>query len=334
MALAEIGLRRPETAPESGANHAVVSAVAELFWGVRLLQRDWESVPEHLSIDATRARRLATRIREFWADGLGCFTELFVLAGRGGHLDDETLDPFFDDLTSLCRAPLERRMLTTEDAADRSRTIARLNELHDDSRTRSAYHRLLESVWEMQEPAWRSGGRAAVRHEAAAWQAQVKRGVPLPTAAFASSCGDVAGMAGEAAAQGRLLAAPTFFGTGFCIVDAGPRTILSSPGERGADGSQRVRAAARAAAARYKALADPSRMAILALCQEQPLTIGEVAKRLDLSQPTVSAHFTALRGAGLVREVDGTRPVRYRLDSGRLDGILGEVRSLVLNEAL
>lgn len=42
------------------------------------------------------------------------------------------------------------------------------------------------------------------------------------------------------------------------------------------------------------ALAEPNRMAIVELLRDGPLTVGEIAKRLELSQPHASKHLKVL----------------------------------------
>lgn len=49
-----------------------------------------------------------------------------------------------------------------------------------------------------------------------------------------------------------------------------------------------------------KALADPTRLRILRYLRQQPLTMGDLTKRLRLRMPTVIHHLSALRLAGLV----------------------------------
>ena len=49
-----------------------------------------------------------------------------------------------------------------------------------------------------------------------------------------------------------------------------------------------------------RALAEPSRLAILLLLERRPRTVGEVVLRSALSQPTVSRHLQTLAAAGLV----------------------------------
>jgi DNA-binding HxlR family transcriptional regulator len=49
-----------------------------------------------------------------------------------------------------------------------------------------------------------------------------------------------------------------------------------------------------------KALADESRLSLLRLLNEGEHTVGELARRVDLGEPTVSHHLARLRTAGLV----------------------------------
>ena len=51
-----------------------------------------------------------------------------------------------------------------------------------------------------------------------------------------------------------------------------------------------------------RALSDPSRRRILALVRDQPVSVGEIARQLDVSQQIVSHHLKVLRGSGLVSE--------------------------------
>jgi len=53
-------------------------------------------------------------------------------------------------------------------------------------------------------------------------------------------------------------------------------------------------------ASRFRALADPTRLLLLAVLLEDELTVGEVAEVVESLQPGVSRHLAALRDAGLV----------------------------------
>lgn len=52
--------------------------------------------------------------------------------------------------------------------------------------------------------------------------------------------------------------------------------------------------------AMLKALADESRLALIRLVNEQEYTVGELAQKVELTEPTVSHHLAKLREAGLV----------------------------------
>ena len=73
----------------------------------------------------------------------------------------------------------------------------------------------------------------------------------------------------------------------------------------------------------FAALADPTRLSLLAALAGGEATVGELAKPFQLSQQAVSKHLKVLEGAGLVsrRKVAQSRPCRLELD--RLDSALG-----------
>jgi ArsR family transcriptional regulator len=67
-------------------------------------------------------------------------------------------------------------------------------------------------------------------------------------------------------------------------------------------------------AARFKALADPTRVAILSmLSAEREVCVCVLTAELDLSQPTISHHLRILREAGLVEATRRGTWAFYRL---------------------
>lgn len=65
--------------------------------------------------------------------------------------------------------------------------------------------------------------------------------------------------------------------------------------------------------ATLRTLAEPSRVALLDLLREGEQSVGELVKRLGLSQPAVSKHLRVLKEAGLVEaRVDAQRRL-YRV---------------------
>ena len=67
------------------------------------------------------------------------------------------------------------------------------------------------------------------------------------------------------------------------------------------------------AASPFEIIAEPNRRAILSLLVSSEQSVGEIERRLGMSQPTVSKHLRVLREAGFVEAtVDAQRRV-YRL---------------------
>lgn len=68
----------------------------------------------------------------------------------------------------------------------------------------------------------------------------------------------------------------------------------------------------------FDLVAEPNRRAILRLLVASDQSVGEIERRLDMPQPTVSKHLRILREAGVVEAtVDAQRRV-YRLKAERL----------------
>jgi DNA-binding transcriptional ArsR family regulator len=70
----------------------------------------------------------------------------------------------------------------------------------------------------------------------------------------------------------------------------------------------------RAQDAVFRALADPSRRAIFERLTRGESSVKDLTARFDISQPAVSQHLAALRGAGLVAERREGRLVYYRVE--------------------
>lgn len=64
----------------------------------------------------------------------------------------------------------------------------------------------------------------------------------------------------------------------------------------------------------FRALADPSRRAILERLTRGEAAVKDLTARFDISQPAVSQHLATLRKAGLVSERRDGRLVYYRVD--------------------
>jgi ArsR family transcriptional regulator len=78
---------------------------------------------------------------------------------------------------------------------------------------------------------------------------------------------------------------------------------------------------ARATAALFKALADPTRVRIVSLIarSDEPVCVCELTPALSVSQPTVSHHLKKLVQAGLLRREQRGVWAYYRLDREGLE---------------
>ena len=73
----------------------------------------------------------------------------------------------------------------------------------------------------------------------------------------------------------------------------------------------------------FKALADPTRRAILDKLAAGSLNASALREGMAISQPAMSQHLAVLRGAGLVREERQGRFVNYEVDPQGLALIAG-----------
>src|SRR5580692_8431831 len=71
----------------------------------------------------------------------------------------------------------------------------------------------------------------------------------------------------------------------------------------------------------FKALADPTRRAILANLKHGGLPAGEIARRFSISRPAISKHLRLLRGARLVMETRSGRNRLYQLSPKPLKSV-------------
>jgi DNA-binding transcriptional ArsR family regulator len=116
-----------------------------------------------------------------------------------------------------------------------------------------------------------------------------------------------------------------FAPSGFAAVDDDGSLLAFDPDRLQMKAPDRIpRALAKAsgdAALIFRALGDATRYSIAGLIAREPLTSAELARRLDISKPTMAHHLRALRAAGLVgEEIQGTRIV-LTLDRPVLEGV-------------
>jgi DNA-binding transcriptional ArsR family regulator len=62
----------------------------------------------------------------------------------------------------------------------------------------------------------------------------------------------------------------------------------------------------------FRALADPTRRAIVMLLADQDLRVGEIAERFEMTRPAVAKHLAVLKSADVIRV---SRAGRERINS-------------------
>jgi len=68
-----------------------------------------------------------------------------------------------------------------------------------------------------------------------------------------------------------------------------------------------------------KALAHPTRRKVLAMLKKRPMTSGDIAAAFDVAWPTMSAHLSTLKAAGLVAAEREGASIRYRLNASVME---------------
>ena len=72
----------------------------------------------------------------------------------------------------------------------------------------------------------------------------------------------------------------------------------------------------------FKALADPTRRAILELLRKEDLSAGRIAEAFELSKPAISHHLKLLTQAGLVQSQRRGKSIIYSLDTTALHDMM------------
>jgi ArsR family transcriptional regulator len=81
-----------------------------------------------------------------------------------------------------------------------------------------------------------------------------------------------------------------------------------------------------------RAAADPTRLRILLLLEEEELSVAELQEILTLGQSTISSHLAQLKQAGLVEDRKAGKSSLYRLVPGGGDGVLTAMLALAEKE--
>jgi DNA-binding transcriptional ArsR family regulator len=194
---------------------------------------------------------------------------------------------------------------------EREALRVRLEKLAQDEVLRSSYIDTMREIWAAAAASWAKEGKAAVSTEVRAWTRDLAEGAGYLQVLRLQHLWDgrpeLDALADAASAQGRLTLTPCWFGGKVHVIEL-DGAVYAGRGMRHDERSYRKVAAE--ISSNIKALADPTRLAILLRLARQPASVTEVARQFELSQPTVSAHVQILRDAGLLEERQDGRSAR------------------------
>ena len=82
----------------------------------------------------------------------------------------------------------------------------------------------------------------------------------------------------------------------------------------------------------FRLLGDPSRLKILLSCLAGPISVGDIAERLDLSLSLVSHHLRLLRGARLVKGVRHAKHIFYEIADQHVSQVLQDMATHIVED--
>ena len=230
------------------------------------------------------------------------YLELSIIAHHGGMIFGPNDGHLVESLNQLCLDAPGDLVLASEKPEDRTRLLKRLDVLRTSAKRRKHYIEVVTRVWTALEPGWAQDGRPIVDAEVRTLQGQLARRPVWQEFVAACHCKspeEIERLVGQIGPDGELAVVPAWFGHSGLIVDL-PGLVIIGTEMLEADPTGRARS--EQLARRLKAVADPTRLAVLSALARTDMTITEVARRFSLSQPTVSNHVKMLREAGLVTQ--------------------------------
>ncbi len=271
--------------------------------------------------------------------------EALLIACACGYEVDETPDRFLADFPELPPAVVGEFAAAfvqpggaggDELLPERSAAIrAALERLAEPTAARHLAS-TLRWLWEHLRPAWEGTGRSATEAAARALQAATGTGgdllASLPVHHFVQLEDSVNAIRAQSA-RGRTLVVPLYFalrgGFRFRVRDQ----LVIGYGARTEDVYAEQRDGVVALANRLKAFSDPTRLLLLfhvSRLSRFPLTVGDLAKQLGVSQPTASGHLRLLRELGLVTVLRRGNRSYYRLEPEAVRPLLDELERTLL----
>jgi len=315
------------------------SAPSELAWILDLAtQTARYAEPAVAELDGTLVPgilgirgRLMERAQRLWGDALPGCPELVPFAHFVGCLLDNRVEPLFDSLQSGRIPSASDLELLTESPDDRKAIVKRLGRLRRDGVLRGEYRALLVDAWQPLAATWAESGREAVRAACAIWRTRLNTGSridELVPPRHPLTRADEVGFEDLFLQRDEFVVSPLYFClSGGHAVDLGSYVHIGVP----ASDLLPVRKAQDAAfvAYRLRVLSEASRVHILIQLLSAPAGVMEIARALNLSQPTVSGHLKVLREAGLVQPRRMRGRTVFASSRKRIERLLEDARATI-----
>ena len=274
---------------------------------------------------------LADCVRNFWRDEPDetCFTEMQVLAHHAGALGETSAEALWEAIEMAVATVSLDLDMPSESPAERAIYVDRFRRLKESPELLRSYLELLKEVWGPVDDIWQQALpviEEAGRHVVA----QSDGGRSLETL-ITPGCDilrdNLPRIVSDVEAGKPLLFVPClFFGSSMYLEFPDLVVIGTGVGQ----GDAVARARTESVARRLKAVADPTRLALLHSLATAPSSVGELATLFRLAQPTVSMHVKVLRQSGLVRSQRQGGRLRLSADPVAVESLLGELRLAVL----
>jgi DNA-binding transcriptional ArsR family regulator len=317
---------------DTRATTVAASAPLELMWILHCCQAEHALTGPFASLEPIRAE-WGPALKAFWGDGLRGSPEVVALAYMSDTLLDLDLEAFFARLGGTARRQAPTPSLLSETPSERACIAGRLELLRSDSTVRASYIALIKGVWGAVRPEWESSGRPAVLAAVEDWRKRVADGVGykvlLARPRLWLGRPELDDFADAASADGRMVISPCWFGGDVHIVEL-DGTMYLGRGIQPRDDDASLRHAAGEVSSHLKALADPTRVAILLWIGRRPASVTEIARHFKLSQPTVSAHVRVLREAGILDEKPDGRSAKLSVSEDSLRGMFSGAQDTML----
>lgn len=267
----------------------------------------------------------------FWGDGHGMLTELLVIAQQLDCLTGWNIDPLLG-LSAARLDPAADMDLTTEPEAERLAVHERIARLASDAKLRGRYERLLRTLWAELEPVLNDLARPTVERAVQRARAAMEHGLsPLEILGPEHiALRKFEPRTERALHDGALLMTPCYIAAACGHIVALPGLLSVAIGTGVTSDIARQRAAAEGVARDLKLLSDPTRVLILTELGRAPATVGEIARRVGVAQPTASVHVRQLREAGLLTATREGGSSSYRVERTRLREALDSAQDALL----